>query len=189
MLFMRDPINIWSFVYFFQVESGLIKIGKTDNPEKRRKELQTANHEKLELLHYTTGGRALEKHLHEKFKKYNKSSEWFWPEDEIIKFIDSIRVEDEYFGRIDSIVSFALKQGYKIPDDDKETLVELTRGTVISWTPHIEKKLVYWNILDAYEKYLQSFPQYMIKRRRISVWRNEGNQLWDKEIKKRLSIS
>ncbi|GIP33621.1 hypothetical protein [Paenibacillus sp. J2TS4] len=115
--------------------------------------------------------------------------EWFWPEDEIIKFINTIKMEDEYFGRIDSIVSFALKHGYKIPDDDMETLVDLTRGTVISWTPSIDHKLLYWDILDAYQKYLESFPQYMIRRRRLSVWRNEGYQSWDKEIKKSLGFS
>lgn len=69
------------------------------------------------------------------------------------------------------------------------SFVYLTRGAVISWTPTIEHKLLYWNILDAYEKYLESYPQYMIRRRRLSVWRNEGYQSWDRDIKKSLGFS
>lgn len=185
MLFMHDPVDTWSFVYFIQVESGPIKIGITDNIEKRKDELQTANHERLTVLHYTTGGRALERHLHNKFKRYNKCGEWFWPEDEIIKFINLVRLEDEIYGRIDSIVHYAVKNGYDVQEDDWETLIDLTRGAVLA-PPQIEKKLFCWKILDLYEKYLESYPEKMIKRRRFSIWRNEGKQPWDKDIKKSL---
>jgi hypothetical protein len=179
VLFLNDPYDVWSFVYFIQAESGPIKIGITDNIEKRKNELQTANHEKLTVLHYTTGGRALEKHLHERFNKFNKLGEWFWPDDEIIKFIYELTIEDQYYGRIDSIVHFALNNGFEI--DDRETLVDLSRGSILC-SSQVEEKLYYWKILDSYKKYLENYPQKVVRKRRLSTRINEGYQPKDIEI-------
>lgn len=72
------------YVYLLQsydeYHERIFKIGFTrSNPEKRIKQLQTGNSEKIELLfsyesEYFT---KIEKTLHNLFSIYNKSGEWF----------------------------------------------------------------------------------------------------------------
>jgi hypothetical protein len=65
-----------------------IKIGWTKNPEKRVKDLQTGNSEKLTILHYIPGSKYLEKSLHIKYKMYQTSAknEWFEYNEDIINY-------------------------------------------------------------------------------------------------------
>lgn len=72
------------YVYFIQSGSkrGPIKIGKSINPEKRLKELQTGSHKELRLIakipcSSDTHAFHLEKMLHMRFKKFRINGEWF----------------------------------------------------------------------------------------------------------------
>ncbi|GGY71276.1 hypothetical protein GCM10010363_60650 [Streptomyces omiyaensis] len=67
-----------SFVYVIgPVGSTRVKIGTSNNPEKRLKELQTGNPERLEVLWSTHGGRELESALHGAFAAFRVEGEWF----------------------------------------------------------------------------------------------------------------
>lgn len=58
-------------------EEKPVKIGKSDDPTKRLKELQTSHHEELHLIWQAPGGHALEAHLHEVFADRHIRGEWF----------------------------------------------------------------------------------------------------------------
>ena len=106
-------------VYFIQsANDGPIKIGYTTNVQRRLQELQTANPEELTLLHYTTGGRRFELYLHEKFREYNKRDEWFFPNIEIIKYIEKLKIEDEQYGKIKSLRNFLKSEDYTFNDEE-----------------------------------------------------------------------
>ncbi len=67
-----------SFVYVIGPPgSGRVKIGTSLNPQKRLKELQTGNPDRLEVLWAAPGGRDLESALHRTFSAYRIEGEWF----------------------------------------------------------------------------------------------------------------
>lgn len=76
-------------IYFIQAgKDGPIKIGHTDNtPEKRLKELQTGNPEKLILLGYMDGDKKQEALLHQMFHFHRQNGEWFNPSETVIQQI------------------------------------------------------------------------------------------------------
>ena len=70
------------YVYFIQKGYGSIKIGVSDNPEKRLKQLQTGNHGSLFIIAkfpFETRREALslEYDLHKMFKNDKINGEWF----------------------------------------------------------------------------------------------------------------
>jgi len=66
------------FVYFIREEkSGLIKIGYSDNPQKRLKSLQTGQTKDLEIIMSVKGGVKLEAVLHKAFDCWRVRGEWF----------------------------------------------------------------------------------------------------------------
>ena len=75
-------------IYF--VRSGdYVKIGFSDKPQDRIKNLQTANPGKLSVLGVINGSRENEADLHKAFSKYRiGSGEWFRISDEIILHIE-----------------------------------------------------------------------------------------------------
>lgn len=184
-MFLFDSINVWSLVYFIQTESGQIKIGSTANLKRRLRELQTANHEKLTVLHYTSGGNALEYFLHKKFEKHNIRRDWFQPANELLDLIVELKYEDKNYGRIESIIEHALNIGFKLDKEEKELLVDMTRGACLQ-IDNVETKLFYWTILDSYKNYLKRFPVDLRHKRRLGFWVNEGKQSWDADISKRV---
>lgn len=71
-----------TYVYMIQAGYGGIKIGVSNNPEKRLKELQTSNHKPLHIVvkfpfKNTNDAYIFEKFLHERFAKYQMRGEWF----------------------------------------------------------------------------------------------------------------
>jgi len=69
-----------------------IKIGYSHNPNKRLKQLQTSNHNRLTILATESGYIDEEKSRHCKFIKdrINQSHEWFRPSDELLSYINNI---------------------------------------------------------------------------------------------------
>ena len=75
---MGNPV----YVYLIQKGYGSIKIGVSSNPERRLMELQVGNHGDLHIIAkfpFQTRAYALsmEKDLHNKFKRFCLSGEWF----------------------------------------------------------------------------------------------------------------
>jgi hypothetical protein len=80
-----EQIEFWSeklpdtrFVYFIQDgENGPIKIGLSNEPDKRIGKLQTGNPRELFLRHVIPGDRAVEHQLHDRFEPARVRGEWF----------------------------------------------------------------------------------------------------------------
>lgn len=85
-LIIACDINV---VYFIQsIEgNGLIKIGFSNNPLRRLKEIQRHSPIELRIVAMVNGNRELEAELHNRFSKYRKYGEWFEPSQEILQFI------------------------------------------------------------------------------------------------------
>lgn len=65
-------------LYFIQERStGMIKIGRSKDPKRRLKTLQTGNANELRLVCYLEGLGWRERDLHEALKKWRTSGEWF----------------------------------------------------------------------------------------------------------------
>jgi len=78
-------------IYFIgSLESGTVKIGKSNNPEKRLVELQTANPHKLVLYGVIDDVTSeLESRLHRILDPFRLEGEWFKLTDEVIRFMIS----------------------------------------------------------------------------------------------------
>lgn len=80
------------FIYFIADRtSGKVKIGISNDPDKRLANLQTANGNKLEMLHVVQGDVSLEQSFHKKFKHLHMSGEWFIFTDEIREFVNQLK--------------------------------------------------------------------------------------------------
>ena len=65
-------------LYFIQSDNtGSIKIGRSIDPEKRLKDLQTGNPNKLKLIQVIENKGYLEKPLHKELKQFKIRLEWF----------------------------------------------------------------------------------------------------------------
>jgi hypothetical protein len=65
-------------IYIIKIKGrSYVKIGYSIDPQKRLKELQTGNHQKLELLKVFDGSRELEYEFHTLFAGNRVQGEWF----------------------------------------------------------------------------------------------------------------
>lgn len=77
------------YVYFIlDAKDGKVKIGKSNDPEKRLKTLQTGHYNKLELIRKTK--RYEESAVHKRFAHYKGMNEWFEYSEEIKHFISTL---------------------------------------------------------------------------------------------------
>ena len=75
-------------IYFIQNElTKNIKIGYSNDPEKRIKSLKTSIPENISILKVINGSRIEEKQIHKMFDKYRITGEWFYENKEILEFI------------------------------------------------------------------------------------------------------
>lgn len=114
------------FVYFIQCKSelGAIKIGWAQNVKKRLKALQTACPHELEVIaYYGPTYREAEIETHELFAKHRLRGEWFYPHDELLKFI-----REDCKDASDSLVAPAVcvvakNKAYVLWDQESETVL------------------------------------------------------------------
>jgi hypothetical protein len=65
-------------IYFIKDDNLNIKIGMSIDIDKRRRELQTGNADKLFLLYYIENvSETFEKHIHDICEAYHINGEWF----------------------------------------------------------------------------------------------------------------
>tara|TARA_B100000035_G_scaffold269211_1_gene242999 strand:- start:370 stop:675 length:306 start_codon:yes stop_codon:yes gene_type:complete len=74
---MRVKMNKDSLYIIQSDVTGMIKIGRSKDPQKRLKQLQTGNPNKLKLIVEFKEQGWKEKILHEKLNKYRLEGEWF----------------------------------------------------------------------------------------------------------------
>ena len=87
-------------VYFIlDQDTKMIKIGHSDSPYKRLRQLQLGFRERLNysLELVLPGGQRFEKDFHDKYKEFHKHGEWFFPNLLIENFIAEARKEDVDF--------------------------------------------------------------------------------------------
>jgi hypothetical protein len=78
LAFWRSRLSSASFVYFIQDgEHGPVKIGLSQDPERRLPKLQTGNPRELLLRHVIPGDRTVEHGLHTRFAPARIRREWF----------------------------------------------------------------------------------------------------------------
>jgi len=76
-----------AFVYLMHdIDQNLLKIGFTENPKRRFKEIANANTNKIEFLGTIPGTKTNESNLHRKWKRFNAKLEWFNYDDDIIDY-------------------------------------------------------------------------------------------------------
>jgi hypothetical protein len=83
-----------SRVYFIAAARRAIKIGVSDTPEERLRELQTAHFESLVLLGTMPGHRDTEWYLHKDFATEHLRGEWFRPSRRLLSFIKDNRLQN-----------------------------------------------------------------------------------------------
>ena len=74
---MRDKMNKDSLYIIQSDVTGMIKIGRSKNPQKRLKQLQTGNPNKLKIIAEFKGEGWKEKIIHERLRMYRLEGEWF----------------------------------------------------------------------------------------------------------------
>jgi len=84
----NEAMDKGGVVYFIRnPNTGLIKIGKTVDLERRFKTLQSSAGQTLELLGTQKGYTQLENFLHDRFYRIRANGEWFLPEAELFECI------------------------------------------------------------------------------------------------------
>jgi hypothetical protein len=161
-------VNNWSKVYFLQGENGgPIKIGHTNDIEKRIKLMQTGNPDKLVLLHLTSGGKNFEDQLHVRFSEFHYRGEWFYPSEEILDFISELKIKDEKEPHIPTIVEFALAWGESLTTDEKKLLQEIVNGVNLdphfNWDRYLGILADYKDYLEDPEKFTEKYKDYYMK--------------------------
>lgn len=92
----RKDGTIPNYIYFIgDTKANMVKIGISTTPEKRLSSLQTSTPNRLVFLAITEGNEKKEKELHQRFKRYRKSGEWFELSDEIQQMINALNTELE----------------------------------------------------------------------------------------------
>jgi len=90
----EPPAETMKKVYFIREELGNVKIGFSNDPAKRRDELQTGNSKFLILLGWFDGTPQDETELKKKFQHLRDANgtgtEWFKPEPELLGEIDNL---------------------------------------------------------------------------------------------------
>lgn len=126
-------------MYTYLIYDGTYhKIGKSKNPEKRVKQLQTAN-PSAALLGYGEGDE--EKYLHNKYEDFRYSREWFTLTKEQEKeILDFFKVERNRFTDLSTIITFGKYEGLQICE-----LVHPSHINYIEWFLKTSDKNSFWH--------------------------------------------
>ena len=82
-------------IYFIQEEgNGLVKIGYSKNPEKRKNSLQTSCPKKLHIIKIIDGDYKRENCIHHRCSRFNVRGEWYRPHPDLLDYIE--KLGDEY---------------------------------------------------------------------------------------------
>ena len=89
---MNSTPNTTLKTYFIQGEkTGLIKIGESIDPMDRIMTLQVGSPDKLIMLKFVDSNTYPENELHQRFKHSRRHGEWFYPDPDLIRFINLLK--------------------------------------------------------------------------------------------------
>ncbi len=77
-------------IYFIR-SGNCVKIGVSEQPWQRLADLQTAHHERLEMLAIMPGSYEEERQLHRRFSEYHQFREWFRDNEELRQVVQGVR--------------------------------------------------------------------------------------------------
>lgn len=76
------------YIYFIGDEAvSMVKIGYSDKPSRRLRELQIGSPVKLNIIHKIKGNKITEEQLHRKFADCKSHGEWFIVKDDLKNFL------------------------------------------------------------------------------------------------------
>ena len=114
-------------IYFLKANDR-IKIGYANDPSTRIPSIQTSAPFELEVILIIDGTYHKERELHEKFREFRKSGEWFDFSEPIKEFVSSMTFEDRrYEFGFDNIEFQGNEQIIKLRKRDKISMEELGR--------------------------------------------------------------
>lgn len=83
--------NIAPMIYIIRAgHEGAFKVGYAIDPHKRLRQLQTANHQRLQLIKSVPGGRDFEAKIHRDLGVFRVSGEWFEATNEVLVYIANL---------------------------------------------------------------------------------------------------
>lgn len=109
------------YIYFVQMETGPIKIGRAKNPHTRLTQLQVGSPYKLNLLFFFPGGAKSENATHTILSNERIRGEWYWPTKRVFLEIQS----EEALNKRDK---WSMKK-YNPKVDFKDNRLESTEST------------------------------------------------------------
>ena len=87
--------------FIYAISNGNnIKIGISNNPKRRLKQLNTGSDKNLYLLGYFEGDLELEKWIHNNFVKVRFNSEWMIASQELLEYLNSV-MKDSFVDWLD----------------------------------------------------------------------------------------
>lgn len=90
---METTETITQYVYMIMAkEDNTVKIGTSNDPNKRLKQLQTGNNKQLVIVGLIKGGQELEKNIHALFRESRIKGEWFKYTQEIEDFFYTYKI-------------------------------------------------------------------------------------------------
>lgn len=84
-----ESVKADTFVYFAKV-GFRVKIGFSKDPRKRLNSMMTSFSERPEILYSVRGGRALERHFHDRFAVERLNGEWFRLSPNLRNFLEGL---------------------------------------------------------------------------------------------------
>lgn len=83
------------YAYFAQpVNGGPIKIGHSDHPEYRVREIHWNRGDRVRLILKIPGGRRKERELHKRFAALRAHGEWFYADEPLVGFIRELAAQE-----------------------------------------------------------------------------------------------
>ena len=111
-------------VYFLQAEQGgAVKIGRTNDVERRVADIQRMSPVPLQVLAIAEGGAALETRLHQKFYDDKKHGEWFSPSEGLMAMIEYYRGNSESEQHSNRVIQMNLRA----PESSRDVIHEIMR--------------------------------------------------------------
>lgn len=86
--FVKTMQNITQIYFIYCPETCLVKIGRSNNIEKRIRTIQSISPSKISLLSCVTAHKSFEFYLHQKLKESRSHGEWFNADDRVLSVID-----------------------------------------------------------------------------------------------------
>jgi hypothetical protein len=92
--------------YIYAISDGeSIKIGVSQNIDRRLSTLSTGNATQLKLIGFFSGGYELEREIHSRFVKVRDNGEWMKPTPDFIEYLNE-KISDKFIINDNGVIKF-----------------------------------------------------------------------------------